>query len=130
MSINTSTSISSKMIRIGKFPVLDESVSLKSALDGMTKFSIGVACFTNSKNEYVGILTDGDLRRLILTKQSPLPALLIATALEFGTRSSKTIYEDEDLGVAIKLMDSNRIWDLPVLNKSRTLVGLLNRHNL
>jgi arabinose-5-phosphate isomerase len=128
MSINTS--ISSKMIRIGKFPVLDESVSLKAALDSMTKFSIGVACFTNPKNEFVGILTDGDLRRLILTKQSPLPALLIATALDFGTRSAKTIFEYEDLGVAIELMDSNQIWDLPVLNKSRTLVGLLNRHNL
>jgi len=128
MSIDTSVSF--KMIRIGKFPVLDESASLKSALDSMTKFSLGVACFINTKNEFVGILTDGDLRRLILTKQSPLPALLITAALEFGTRSPKTIFENNELGVAIELMDSNQIWDLPVLNKSGTLVGLLNRHNL
>jgi len=128
MSINSS--VSSKMIRIGKFPVLDEGVSLKSALDSMTKFSLGVACFINTKNEFVGILTDGDLRRLILARQSPLPSLLITTALEFGSRSPKTILENEELATAIEIMDQDQIWDLPVLNKFGRLTGLLNRHNL
>jgi len=118
------------MIRIGKFPVLDEGVSLKSALDSMTKFSLGVACFINTKNEFVGILTDGDLRRLILARQSPLPSLLITTALEFGSRSPKTILENEELATAIEIMDQDQIWDLPVLNKFGRLTGLLNRHNL
>ena len=128
--MSTSISVNSKMIGIGKFPVLDESVSLKSALDSMTKYSIGVACFINFNNKFIGLLTDGDLRRLILTKQSPLPSLLITTAIEFGARSPKTILENGDLGLAIEMMDQNQIWDLPVLNKAGSLVGLLNRHNL
>jgi len=128
--MSTSISVNSKMMGIGKFPVLAESVSLKSALDSMTKYSIGVACFIDSNNKFTGLLTDGDLRRLILTKQSPLPSLLITAAIEFGTRSPKTILENEDLGLAIGMMDRNQIWDLPVLNKAGSLVGLLNRHNL
>lgn len=128
--MSTSISVNSKMIGISKFPILDESVSLKSALDSMTKYSIGVACFIDSNNKLTGLLTDGDLRRMILTKQSPLPSLLITTAIEFGTRSPKTVLEHEDLGLAIEMMDRNEIWDLPVLNKVGILVGLLNRHNL
>ncbi len=128
--MSTSISVNSRMIGIRKFPVLDGSVSLKSALDSMSKYSIGVACFIDSNNKFIGLLTDGDLRRLILTKQSPLPSLLITTAIEFGTRSPKTMLETEDLGLAIEIMDRNQIWDLPVLNKAGSLVGLLNRHNL
>ena len=87
--MSTNEIVSSRMIKINSFPILDENVSLKSALDSMSKYSLGVACFVDKKNQFVGILTDGDLRRLILNKQSPLPALLITCAIEFGTRSPK-----------------------------------------
>lgn len=128
--MSTNEIVSSKMIKINSFPILDENVSLKSALDSMSKYSLGVACFVNKKNQFVGILTDGDLRRLILNKQSPLPALLITSAIEFGTRSPKNIKENDTINKAIALMDESRIWDLPVLNELGNVVGLLNRHNL
>lgn len=128
--MSTNEIVSSKMIKINSFPILDENVSLKSALDSMSKYSLGVACFVNKKNQFVGILTDGDLRRLILNKQSPLPALLITSAIEFGTRSPKNIKENDTINKAIALMDESRIWDLPVLNEVGNVVGLLNRHNL
>jgi arabinose-5-phosphate isomerase len=118
------------MIKINSFSVLDENVSLKSALDSMSKYSLGVAFFVNNKNQFVGILTDGDLRRLILNKQNPLPALLVTSAIEFGTRSPKNIKENDTISNAIALMDESRIWDLPVLNELGNVVGLLNRHNL
>lgn len=128
--MSTNEMVSSRMIKIDSFPVLDENVSLKSALDGMSKYSLGVACFVDNKNQFVGILTDGDLRRLILNKQNPLPALLITSAIEFGTRSPKNIKENDTISNAIALMDESRIWDLPVLNELGNVVGLLNRHNL
>lgn len=128
--MSTNEIVSSKMIKINSFPILDENVSLKSALDSMSKYSLGVACFVNKKNQFVGILTDGDLRRLILNKQSPLPALLITSAIEFGTRSPKNIKENDTISKAVALMDESRIWDLPVLNELGNVVGLLNRHNL
>jgi len=128
--MSTNVIVSSKMIKINSFPILDENVSLKSALDSMSEYSLGVACFVNKKNQFVGILTDGDLRRLILNKQSPLPALLITSAIEFGTRSPKSIKENDTISKAIALMDESRIWDLPVLNELGNVVGLLNRHNL
>jgi len=96
----------------------------------MSKYGIGVACFVNKENIFIGILTDGDLRRLILTKQSPLPALLISSALEFGSKSPITVSENEKISSVIEVMDTNKIWDLPVLNSNKNIVGLLNRHNL
>ena len=108
--MSTNEIVSSRMIKINSFPILDENVSLKTALDSMSKYSLGVACFVN--------------------KQSPLPALLITSAIEFGTRSPKNIKENDTISKAIALMDESRIWDLPVLNELGNVVGLLNRHNL
>jgi arabinose-5-phosphate isomerase len=118
-----------------KFPELkkflvDRKSNLKKVLKVINKNANGIALVVNHKLQLQGVVTDGDLRRLILNKQSPLPALLITSAIEFGTRSPKNIKENDTLSKAIVLMDESRIWDLPVLNDLGNVVGLLNRHNL
>lgn len=118
------------MIGLEKFPVLEHDVTLKKALDIMTKDRIGVACFVDASKHLVGVLTDGDLRRLILTKQNPLPALLVSHALDFGNSNPTTVKATELLSSAREIMDSKRIWDLPVVDDSGELVGLLHRHNV
>ena len=119
-----------KMISLEKFPVLESDATLKNALDAMTKGHIGVACFVDSRKQLVGVLTDGDLRRLILTKQNPLPALLVSHAIDFGNSNPTTVKATELLSSAREIMDSKRIWDLPVVDDSGELVGLLHRHNV
>ena len=73
--MSTENLVNSIMLKTNFFPIMKEDSSLKYTLDQMSKYGIGVACFVNKENIFIGILTDGDLRRLILTKQSPLPAL-------------------------------------------------------
>ena len=119
-----------KMISLEKFPVLEHDVTLTKALDIMAKDHIGVACFVDASKHLVGVLTDGDLRRLILTKQNPLPALLVSHALDFGNSNPTTVKATELLSSAREIMDSKRIWDLPVVDDSGELVGLLHRHNV
>ena len=128
--MSTENLVNSIMLKTNLFPIMKEDSSLKSTLDQMSKYGIGVACFVNKDNTFIGILTDGDLRRLILTKQNPLPALLISSALEFGSKSPITVSENEKISNVIEVMDTHKIWDLPVLNSNKNIVGLLNRHNL
>ena len=128
--MSNNLTVRDKMISLEKFPVLEHDVTLKKALDIMTKDHIGVACFVDSNNNLVGVLTDGDLRRLILTKQNPLPALLVSHALDFGNSNPTTVKATELLSSAREIMDSKRIWDLPVVDDSGELVGLLHRHNV
>ena len=71
-----STKAKDKMKKLSEIPVLEENAGLKKALDVMSQKRLGIACFVDNMGKLKGLLTDGDLRRLLLTKQSPLPALL------------------------------------------------------
>ena len=122
--------VSEKMLALGKFPVLTAKDTLKKALDEMTNHRLGIACFTNEKNELIGILTDGDLRRLLLTRQNPLPALLITPAIEFGHSTPTSIHGNQSLVEAASLMHDKQIWDLPVIDAQKKLVGLIHRHDV
>ena len=75
------------------------------------------------------VITDGDLRRLLLTKQSPLPALLIANALSFGINKPSVAHEDDDMDKLKELMNVKQIWDLPIIDSNDKLIGLLHRHD-
>jgi arabinose-5-phosphate isomerase len=57
---------------IFEFPkiILKDSVELHNVLLQMTKYKIGCCFFTNEENELIGILTDGDIRRLILNNDN------------------------------------------------------------
>ena len=80
-----STKAKDKMKKLSEIPVLEETASLKKALDAMSQKHLGIACFVDNIGKLKGLLTDGDLRRLLLTKQSPLPAFLVYDALSFGS---------------------------------------------
>ena len=128
--MSNNQTVSEKMLGLGKFPVLTAKDTLKKALDEMTNHRLGIACFTNEKNELIGILTDGDLRRLLLTRQNPLPALLITPAIEFGHSTPTSIHGNQSLVEAASLMHDKQIWDLPVIDAQKKLVGLIHRHDV
>ena len=128
--MSNNQTVSEKMLALGKFPVLTAKDTLKKALDEMTNHRLGIACFTNEKNELIGILTDGDLRRFLLTRQNPLPALLITPAIEFGHSTPTSIHGNQSLVEAASLMHDKQIWDLPVIDAQKKLVGLIHRHDV
>ena len=128
--MSNNQTVSEKMLGLGKFPVLTAKDTLKKALDEMTNHRLGIACFTNEKNELIGILTDGDLRRLLLTRQNPLPALLITPAIEFGHSNPTSIHGKQSLVEAASLMHDKQIWDLPVIDAEKKLMGLIHRHDV
>ena len=112
------------------FPILTERDSLKFALDLMTKHRLGIACITDGGNQLLAVLSDGDLRRLLLTHQSPLPALLVADAINFAHKNPITVSPQATLISAKVLMQSNEVWDLPVVDSLGCLVGLLHGHDI
>lgn len=124
-----STNVREKMKKLSDIPVLEVGASLKKALDMMSEKRLGIACFVDKSGALKGLLTDGDLRRLLLTKQSPLPALLIADALSFGISKPLVAHEDDDMNKLKELMNAKQIWDLPIIDSNNKLIGLLHRHD-
>jgi DeoR family transcriptional regulator, catabolite repression regulator len=128
--LNNKVTIKETMLDLSKVPVVTVVSTLKEALDKMTQFRLGIALVVDSDSKLLGVLTDGDLRRLLLTRQSPLPALLVTPAIEFGNKDPHTIHVDASVEEAKNLMVSHEIWDLPVVTKDYKVVGLLHRHSL
>lgn len=122
--------VESRALPLIKVPVIKADATLKKALDSMTEHRLGIALIVNSDGNLVGVLTDGDLRRLLLSHQSPLPELLITPAINFGTRTPSIIGSTATLSEATQVMVEKEIWDLPVVNSSGKLIGLVHRHNL
>lgn len=119
-----------KMKKLAEIPVLEEKASLKKALDIMSQKHLGIACFVDNSGKLKGLLTDGDLRRLLLTKQSPLPALLVSDALTFGNISPLVAFEEDEISKLRDVMNSKQIWDLPIVDADYKLIGLVHRHDV
>jgi arabinose-5-phosphate isomerase len=128
--MSNNDSVVSRSLPLESIPVLGLDATLKNALDKMTQFRLGIALFVNDSNQLHGILTDGDLRRLLLIHQSPLPALLVTPALEFGTKNPISIATNTTIADAVELMNERAIWDLPIVDENKKLIGLVHRHGL
>lgn len=125
-----STKAKDKMKKLSEIPVLEENASLKKALDVMSQKRLGIACFVDNMGKLKGLLTDGDLRRLLLTKQSPLPALLVSDALKFGNTDPSVAFEEDEITKLRDVMNEKQIWDLPIIDSNHKLIGLVHRHDV
>jgi CBS domain-containing protein len=128
--MSNNQSVESRVLPLSKVPVIQADASLKKALDKMTEHRLGIALIVNVDGNLAGVLTDGDLRRLLLGHQSPLPELLITPAINFGTRTPSIIASTASITEAAKVMADKEIWDLPVVDDLGKLIGLVHRHNL
>ena len=129
-TMSNNQTVESRALPLSKVPVIQLDASLKKALDKMTEHRLGIALIVGSDEKLAGVLTDGDLRRLLLGHQSPLPELLITPAINFGTRTASVIISSASVEDAARLMSEKEIWDLPVVDGSGKLIGLVHRHNL
>jgi arabinose-5-phosphate isomerase len=107
-------------------PVVDTSYKLKDAILVMTSKGLGCVSVVNQNVELVGIITDGDLRRILQKYQNPLE-MKIDTLM---TKNPKRITPDT-LGInALKLMEENAITMLPVIDERLHPIGMLHMHDL
>lgn len=128
MSKNEPLRVRDVMLSLDRFPVIDDRVILKEALEAMGRFRLGVACVVGEAGRLVGIITDGDLRRTLLNVQKPLAALFVDDAVTHAILSPTTIRPDDTLSAAVDVMGLKQVWDLPVVDASGVLVGLLHLH--
>ena len=130
MSIKNNTLIRVKdvMLPISKIPVVKQDAILKDALEKMSSYKLGIACVVDKDNKFVGLITDGDIRRILLSVQKPLSALFMEDVLDH--MSATPTYVDPELSInkATKLIGKKSVWDLPVVSSNKSLIGLFHLH--
>ena len=116
------------MLPLGQFPVVEKKTILKEALTEMGEANLGLVCIINDKQELLGLITDGDLRRKLLKVQKPFSAFFVDDALVHANENPITCQPGDNLKTVVQLMGDKQIWDLPVVDQENHLVGLLHLH--
>ncbi|MBU29515.1 MAG: D-arabinose 5-phosphate isomerase [Gammaproteobacteria bacterium] len=107
------------------FPKVTDDTALPEALLEMTAKRLGFTTVLNSKNELVGVFSDGDLRRAIEAGCD----LRDQRIRDIMTQGGETIDQGALAAMAARVMQEKRINALVVLRKGRP-VGALNMHDL
>ncbi len=116
------------MIPLGEFPIIKSKTILKEALTEMGEANLGLVCIINDKDELIGLITDGDLRRKLLNVQKPFSSFFIDDALIHAKKNPITCSPQDDIKKIVNIMGDKKIWDLPVIDENNHLVGLLHLH--
>jgi len=107
-------------------PSVLSSASMADAVHEMSAKGLGMTCVVDPDNRLVGILTDGDLRRLMLHAERPLQGQ-VSQAM---TAHPVTIAPEALAGEALRLLEDRKITALAVADANRRLVGVLQIHDL
>ena len=101
--------------------------TLREVVIRMTKFPYGAACIVDGANGLAGIITDGDIRR-ILSQDGDILNFKVGDCM---TKSPISTHPNVPLGDAVRMMEdrSSQISVLPVVAESGELLGLLRLHD-
>lgn len=98
---------------------------LRRVLQTMNKRSIGVAAVVD-KNKIVGVITDGDIRRFLLSGKS----FHKTVAQDIMTLNPETINIDASLETALLKMEQYKITSLFITDHKKRLAGIIHMHDI
>jgi len=113
------------VISNNQLPLVVPDTPLKDVILEISSKRLGATAVVDNKQNLLGIVTDGDLRRM-LQKESNIGSI---KAADIMTRSPKTIDKTEFAVKALQMMQENNISQLVVIDGSR-VVGFIHLHDL
>jgi arabinose-5-phosphate isomerase len=106
-------------------PAVNSGATLKNVIVEISKKRLGATAVTDNENRLLGVVTDGDLRRM-LEKNEPLDKV---TAKDIMSVTAKTISPDSLAVDALDLMRKFDITQLVVASEGKYL-GIIHLHDL
>ncbi|MBN1567018.1 MAG: KpsF/GutQ family sugar-phosphate isomerase [Acidobacteria bacterium] len=132
-SIHPAGSIGKRLLRVGELmhrgesiPRVLESTPMPDVIYEMSRKSLGMTVVTDPNGVLAGVISDGDLRRLLQKSSDPLNL----SAGQVMTHGPKTISENELAGAALSKMEETKITSLVVVDESRNVIGVVHVHDL
>ena len=120
------TKVSEVMLTGDLIPAVSETTTFPDAVAMLNEKNVGAVLVMNDENKVSGIITDGDIRRL-LANGADLASLMLADAM---TPKPKSIDADLLAADALSIMQRHEVTLLPVNNIKGELVGVLHLHDL
>ena len=104
-------------------PLIVETKKMSYAILEMTSKGEGCVGVVSKKNELIGIITDGDIRR------NMNPKLLDKNVKEIMTRKPKTLSPDTLISKALKIMNEESITNI-FITKQKKPIGIIHMHDM
>ena len=123
------TKISDIMPSAENFAV-SKKETFKNVLSAMVTSNMGALLVSGSKGHLRGIITDGDLKRLIDKHESNLNRLMSLSAEELMTADPSFVYPEVIVEEALAIMHEKKTYILPVVDKSKKPLGIIRMHDL
>ncbi len=118
--------IEEMMIANDLVPKVGKNCSIHEVILEITSKRLGATCVIDENGKLVGIVTDGDLRRM-LQKNKDFSKL---TAQDIMTKNPKSLRKDSLAAVAIQEMESFNITQLIIIDDQNKPVGMVHLHDL
>ena len=104
-------------------PLIAESKNMSYAILEMTSKGEGCVGVVSKKNELIGIITDGDIRR------NMNPKLLDKNVKEIMTKKPKTLSPNTLISKALKIMNEESITNI-FITKQKKPIGIIHMHDI
>ncbi|MGA7217017.1 MAG: SIS domain-containing protein [Candidatus Sulfotelmatobacter sp.] len=107
-------------------PCVLPQTKMPAVIYEMSRKKLGVTAVVDDE-KLVGIISDGDLRRLLEKRGKDV---LDLTAAEAMTKNPRTVSREQFAATALALMEEKKITSLMVVDRSGRLQGILHLHDL
>lgn len=115
------------LMRTGdRVPRVTRETSMPDAIHEMSRKMMGITAVVNGRGELLGVISDGDLRRLLETDA----ALLTKSAGECSHPQPRTVGDEEFASAALQQMEAAKITTLFVVDSEGQLAGAVHMHDL
>ncbi len=115
-----------ELMRSSQLPVVPSGASLGQALDVLNTGGLGCVCILDMNGHLLGLLTDGDVRRLVcadrLIPDVPVDSVMTVSPLHAAP--------GQKAAEVLDIMESRAITVLPVVAPDQTLAGMVHMHDV
>lgn len=109
-----------------ELPTASLDSPFKEALDILNQSGLGTVLIVDNEHKLQGILTDGDVRRILC---SHIPDL-DRPAHEYMTTKPTKVVPESSAALAMDIMEEKAITVIPVVDDSNKLCGIVHMHDL
>jgi arabinose-5-phosphate isomerase len=126
LSHRLSCKISDLMLTGSSLPIVACGTGMEAAIQEMDRARLGALLVCDDNRILAGIVTDGDIRRAIVSKRS----LLELPVDEVMTANPRTLPPDSPAYNALNMMEHYQITILPITDSVRAVVGIVHLHDI
>ncbi|CAA6816815.1 MAG: Arabinose 5-phosphate isomerase (EC [uncultured Sulfurovum sp.] len=115
------------LMRTQNLPIATKSTTLKEAIVTMSEGQLGTVLIVDENEKFIGLLSDGDLRRALMTETFSLDQY----AIDYASKTPKS-YNNTNLlaSEALEIIENDRIQLLPLVTEDGKIEGVLHIHDL